>query len=158
MFCRWSSPVRFTIGYGPSTFPLSHSAIKLSANRVFHKRSKHVDVRYHFCRENINSKLVKVKYISCADMRADLLTQGLCSIKHYKLVKELGLSQVSQASLSGSFQSFLRKSHVMFICLSGSIFFTVVLLLGYLDKWECYKLVTSSNVVKFHYKYITIDR
>ena len=31
------------------------SAIQLRKNLVFHERTKHVDVRYHFIRENISS-------------------------------------------------------------------------------------------------------
>ncbi|KAI8424616.1 hypothetical protein MSG28_003049 [Choristoneura fumiferana] len=35
----------------------NQSAQKLLANPVFHKRSKHIDVRYHFCRESVADNL-----------------------------------------------------------------------------------------------------
>lgn len=69
----------------------NQSAIKLSVNPVFHKRSKHIDVRYHFCRECISNNLVQVKYAPTAEMPADLLTKGLCQNKHYKFLKMLGI-------------------------------------------------------------------
>ena len=38
------------------------SAIALSRNHFFHKRSKHIDSRYHFIRELINSKEINMKF------------------------------------------------------------------------------------------------
>lgn len=70
----------------------NQSALKLSANPVFHKRSKHIDVRYHFCREKIADNIVKMEYMPTAEMPADLLTKGLASSKHYKFVKLFGLN------------------------------------------------------------------
>lgn len=71
----------------------NQSAIKLSANPVFHKRSKHIDVRHHFVREAVNEKQIEVKYLSTHDMPSDVLTKALCSEKHNKFVKEMGLTR-----------------------------------------------------------------
>jgi len=43
----------------------------------FHKRTKHIDIRYHFIRERIVSKEVELKYIPTKNQLADLLTKGL---------------------------------------------------------------------------------
>lgn len=69
----------------------NQSALKLSVNPVYHKRSKHIDVRHHFIREIITNKLVKVEYMSTDVMPADILTKSLGSEKHYKLLKLLGI-------------------------------------------------------------------
>lgn len=37
-------------------------ALKLTENPVFHNRSKHIDLRFHFIREAVNNELVKVKH------------------------------------------------------------------------------------------------
>ncbi|GKD61054.1 retrovirus-related pol polyprotein from transposon TNT 1-94, partial [Tanacetum coccineum] len=38
----------------------NQGAIHLSQNHVFHKRTKHINVRYHFIREVLEAKTVKV--------------------------------------------------------------------------------------------------
>ena len=40
----------------------NNSAISLSRNHVFHKRSKHIDTRYHFIRELINNNEISVEF------------------------------------------------------------------------------------------------
>lgn len=53
----------------------SQSAIHLSKNVVFHERTKHIDVKFHFAREIISKELVKVKKIYTNDNPADMLTK-----------------------------------------------------------------------------------
>lgn len=69
----------------------NQSAHKLSANPVFHKRSKHIDVKYHFCRESVANDIVKIKYLPSEDMPADILTKGLNKNKHYNFLRMFGL-------------------------------------------------------------------
>ena len=42
----------------------NQGAIKLAKNPRFHKRTKHIDVAYHFVREKVNDKSINVKYCS----------------------------------------------------------------------------------------------
>lgn len=72
----------------------NQSAQKLLLNPVFHNRTKHIDVRYHFCREVILSRAVQVHYLSTKDMPADVLTKSLSSVKHYKFIDLLGIKSV----------------------------------------------------------------
>lgn len=67
------------------------SAQKLSVNPVFHKRSKHIDVRHHFIRDAIVAKQVELQYLQSKEMPADVLTKGLGSEKHYKCINDLGV-------------------------------------------------------------------
>lgn len=69
----------------------SQSALKLANNYQSHKRSKHIDVRYHFIREVLRNDIIEARYLSTANMPADLLTKGLPSVKHYKFMKDLGI-------------------------------------------------------------------
>ena len=55
----------------------SESTIALSKNPVFHDRSKHIDVRYHFIRECVEDGRVKTESIGIADQLADILTKAL---------------------------------------------------------------------------------
>lgn len=80
--------------YTVSLFNDNQGAQKLCANPVFHKRSKHIDIKYHFCRDLVKDKIVKVLYLSTADMPADILTKSLCSAKHYKFMLLLGIVRI----------------------------------------------------------------
>lgn len=72
----------------------NQSAQNLTENSSLHKRSKHIDVRYHFIRMAVEKLFVKVQYLNTLDMPADILTKSLCSIKHYKFVKQLGMAKI----------------------------------------------------------------
>lgn len=72
----------------------NQSSQKLSENPMFHNRTKHIDVQYHYCREVISKKFVKVNYLPTSNMPADMLTKSLCSTKHYKFINMLGIVNV----------------------------------------------------------------
>lgn len=80
--------------YTISMYNDNQSANKLSENSVFHNRTKHIDVRYHYCREVISKKIVKIYYLTTEEMPADILTKSLVSVKHHKFVKMLGIVNV----------------------------------------------------------------
>jgi hypothetical protein len=48
-------------------------------------RNKHTDVRYHFCREEVESGDIDVQYCATENMLADVLTKPLVSARHIKL-------------------------------------------------------------------------
>lgn len=58
----------------------NQSAIKIIKNGVFNKRSKHIDVRYKFICEKINSKDICIEYCSSENQIADIFTKGLIKI------------------------------------------------------------------------------
>lgn len=51
------------------------SAQHLARNPIYHARSKHIDIRYHFVREAVANKEIELKYICTNDMVADVLTK-----------------------------------------------------------------------------------
>lgn len=55
----------------------SQSAMRLIKNPEFHKRSKHIDVKYHFIREMYASKQFTLEYIPTNEQQADIFTKPL---------------------------------------------------------------------------------
>jgi hypothetical protein len=55
----------------------NQSCIKLSENLVFHVRSKHIDIRYHFICDYVQRGVVELQYISTQKQVADILTKAL---------------------------------------------------------------------------------
>ena len=70
----------------------NQSAIKTAQNRIINNRSKHIDVRHHFIREQVELKQMEIKYIPTTDQTADIFTKALGAILHVKHTKALGLS------------------------------------------------------------------
>ena len=63
---------------GPSTiYEDNQGAIELTKNPRFHNRTKHIDVSFHYIREQVNLKTVSVKYCPTNVMLADIITKGL---------------------------------------------------------------------------------
>ncbi|KAJ8760941.1 hypothetical protein K2173_021979 [Erythroxylum novogranatense] len=52
-------------------------AVYLSSNPIFHGRTKHVELDYHFVREQVKLGTLIVRFISSADQLADILTKPL---------------------------------------------------------------------------------
>jgi hypothetical protein len=53
------------------------SALALARYPVFHERSKHIDLRYHFIRNCLAERTVSATYINTVDQLADILTKAL---------------------------------------------------------------------------------
>jgi hypothetical protein len=49
----------------------------LSANPVFHARTKHIEMNYHFVRERVAQKLLEINFVSSRDQVADGFTKPL---------------------------------------------------------------------------------
>ena len=69
-------------------------SIAMAKNPQFHKRTKHVDLRWHWVRELVNDGLINI--VDCRDPQqtADIFTKQVPRIKFSRHVNELGMSLV----------------------------------------------------------------
>lgn len=65
------------------------SAIRLAENLIFHARTKHVEVHYHFLRKKVLQEELEMCHVKADDQVADLLTKGLNSTRFQKLRDQL---------------------------------------------------------------------
>lgn len=61
------------------------AAIDLEKNPVFHGRSKHIDIRYHFIRECVEWGEIIIKHVKTDEQRADVLTKAMSTVKFEKM-------------------------------------------------------------------------
>lgn len=69
-------------------------ATYLSANPVFHARTKHIEVDYHFVRERVARKLLHIRLISTHDQLADGFTKALSVAKLKNFCHNLNLCKL----------------------------------------------------------------
>jgi len=78
------------------------SAINLAKNPVFHKRSKHIDIRYHLLRDQVGKNMIKLEYYKSEDQIARLQIFSLSKDRCFHQVKRY-------VGHEGSSKSELRK-------------------------------------------------
>eukprot|EP00253_Pinus_taeda_P027871 PITA_27871 len=79
---------------GTTIYCDNNSAIALSKNSVFHKRTKHIDTKFHFIRELVDNGEIVLQHCGTEDQLADILTKPLAkkSFDHFR--KCLGMQQL----------------------------------------------------------------
>ena len=69
----------------------NQGVIALARNPVFHDRSKHIDIQYHYTRELVKSGKIELEYLPTKEMLADLLTKPLARGQQEYLACGIGL-------------------------------------------------------------------
>lgn len=69
----------------------NQSSLALAEDAKAHQRSKHVDIQYHYIRQQVQDKRVFLSYVETQQMVADGLTKPLTAAKHAIFIKMLGL-------------------------------------------------------------------
>ncbi len=80
------------------------SSILFVNNPVYHARTKHIEVHYHFIKEKILTKEIDLIHVSTKDQITDIFTKALGTDKLKKFQKMLGVLEVD-LSLRGSVEN-----------------------------------------------------
>ena len=72
----------------------STGAVSIAKDPLFHKRTKHIDSKYHWIREKVHAKRFTAEYCPTDNQTADVLTKALPRPKHEKHLKGMGMSAV----------------------------------------------------------------
>jgi hypothetical protein len=75
----------------------NQSCIKISKNHVFHDRSKHIEMRYHYVQDMVQKNILSIQYVPMAEQTADILTKPMSLTKFVYFQDKLGV--VENASL-----------------------------------------------------------
>jgi hypothetical protein len=78
--------------YKQDKFPIytdNNGALLLAKNPVFHERTKHIAVKYHYIRDLVEKGIIDLIYISTLDQKADGLTKALEKNKFKGFLQQL---------------------------------------------------------------------
>ena len=63
----------------------SQACIKIATNPCLAERTKHFDIKYHWLREKVKAKQVKLTYVNTNEQLADIFTKPLGAMQHHYL-------------------------------------------------------------------------
>ncbi|GJY52882.1 hypothetical protein Tco_0444546 [Tanacetum coccineum] len=85
-------------GLGFNKIPLYYdnkSAIALCCNNFQHSRSKHIDIRYYFIKEQVKNEVVELYFVKTEYQLVDIFTKALGRERLEFLINKLGMRSMS---------------------------------------------------------------
>nr|GFD21962.1 retrovirus-related Pol polyprotein from transposon TNT 1-94 [Tanacetum cinerariifolium] len=98
----WMRSQLLDYGIGFNKIPMycdNKSAIALCCNNVQHSRSKHIDIRYHFIKEQVENGVIELYFINTEYQLADLFTKALGRDRIEFLINKLGMRSFTPKTL-----------------------------------------------------------
>ena len=65
---------------------------------MFHDKSKHIEIKYHYIRDIVHRGAVKLQYVATNEQIADVLTKPLARLKFKYFRERLGVLQIEVPS------------------------------------------------------------
>ncbi|GJT59234.1 retrovirus-related pol polyprotein from transposon TNT 1-94 [Tanacetum coccineum] len=81
-------------GFGFNKIPMycdNKSATALCCNNVQHSRSKHIDIRFHFIKEQVENGVIKLYFVNTEYQLVDIFTKALGRERIEFLINKLGI-------------------------------------------------------------------
>jgi len=91
---QWMHLLLYELGMPIDTIPLcgdNQGAIFIASNPVQERRTKHIDIRYHYIRQVLEKGEVALYFIEGSENPADMLTKNLGHVKFLKFRGQLGI-------------------------------------------------------------------
>ncbi|GJS78348.1 hypothetical protein Tco_0728229 [Tanacetum coccineum] len=85
------------------------SAIALCCNNVQHSRAKHIDIRYHFIKEQVENGIVELYFVRTEYQLADIFTKPLPRERFNFLIDKLGMKSMSPEMLKCLYMTNLSR-------------------------------------------------
>ena len=67
------------------------SAINMSKNPIMHSKTKHIPIKYHYLREQVYQKTIKLEYIGTKEQIVDIFTKPLPKEAFERLRQKMGV-------------------------------------------------------------------
>ena len=93
----WIKLFMSELGYAQGSVTIledNQAAIRIAKNPQDHKRTKHIQGRYHYVRDQVCDGVVTLKYIPTIDQLADIFTKALNGPRLRDLRSRLGITKV----------------------------------------------------------------
>nr|GFA29777.1 retrovirus-related Pol polyprotein from transposon TNT 1-94 [Tanacetum cinerariifolium] len=98
----WMRSQLIDYGFDFNKIPMycdNRSVIALCCNNVQHSRSKHIDIRHHFIREQVERGVVELYFVSTDYQLADIFTKALPRQRLKFILPRLSLKSMSPTTL-----------------------------------------------------------
>ncbi|GJT11092.1 hypothetical protein Tco_0858134 [Tanacetum coccineum] len=98
----WMRSQLIDYGLGFNKIPMycdNKSVIALCCNNVQHSRSKHIDIRYHFIKEQVENGVIELYFVRTEYQLADIFTKALCRERIEFLIDKLGMRSFTPETL-----------------------------------------------------------
>ena len=93
----WIQNQLLDYGYKFTNTPIfcdNTSAISITKNPVQHTKTKHIEIRFHFLRDNAEKGKISIHFVPSPEQLADLLTKALDRATTDRLIHELGMIEI----------------------------------------------------------------
>lgn len=87
-------------GIRTHTIPLlcdNTNDVNMGKNPVQHKRTRHIDVRHHFLRDNVEKETICMQYCRTEDQIADIITKTMSKDQFVRNRLKLGMLKLDYA-------------------------------------------------------------
>jgi hypothetical protein len=73
----------------------NQGAVRLVYSAEFHQRTKHIQLRWHWIREQAANEIIEVKFVGTENQLADIFTKALAGPIFHNMRRRIGVGKLS---------------------------------------------------------------